>query len=558
MSDTTPVVAVKLRYSPRSYWFDPVLGEYSIGDSVLVETERGREVGRISAVGINATETQIGELSSPLKPVIRILDEKDIDQQERLDEKSESALVVFHELVLKSELDIKPVAVEYLFTGDKAVFYFASEVRVDFRELVRDLAARLHIRVELRQIGVRDEARMLGGISHCGEQLCCARIGSNFQPVSIRMAKEQDLPLNPEKISGVCGRLMCCLRYEFEAYRDFKSRAPKYGAEIATPLGKAKVTDYNTPRESVTIQLEDGKPVTILLSDFEQPDESKGESTRPDTVGREAFERSASSNVLLALSSLDREGEVEELAKAEADSAYSDTRRRRNRRDSGSGSAGGSSGSGNTGRAGNASSADNSSSGNTGARNLRANQNARNAATDDSRASNTGTTTAQSDDDSNSNRTKRRSNQTRNTRNRADSLSTDNSQSVEDAPVTATGATGSNSRVSRRNRQRAQEIDVSAMLDDNDTDSAVTAASDSSGGQFRPGRNSSGLRQAGGASAGDAQQSRRQSTNSRNNTRSSSSRTAAQNEGLSTETDSSSSYDGRRRRRRTNRENSDQ
>ncbi|MDR2957897.1 MAG: hypothetical protein LBU61_06965 [Coriobacteriales bacterium] len=314
MSETTSVVAVKLRYSPKAYWFDPVLGEYTVGDQVIVDTERGREVGRVSAVGINATKEQIAALSSPLKPVIRLLDEQDRAQLMRLEEKSEAAMPMFRELIEKSQLEMKAVAIEYLFTGDKAVFYFASESRVDFRELVRDMAARLHIRVELRQIGVRDEARMLGGISHCGEKLCCARMGVEFQPVSIRMAKEQDLPLNPEKISGACGRLMCCLRYEFEAYKDFKNRAPKRGTEIDTPLGAARVIDFDTPREVITLQLEDGMSFSVPLKEFDEKPIDNSEHKRPASVSRSAIERFANSTTMMALSALDRDGLSDDLA----------------------------------------------------------------------------------------------------------------------------------------------------------------------------------------------------------------------------------------------------
>ena len=334
MTDTTPVVAVKLRYSARAYWFDPVLGEYAVGDLVLVDTERGREVGRVSATDIAASPAQIEALSVPLKPIIRLLDEQDRTQQERMIEKSAIALPLFRELIEKSGLEMKAVAVEYLFTGDKAVFYFASESRVDFRELVREMAAQLHIRVELRQIGVRDEARMLGGIAHCGEKLCCARMGGDFQPVSIRMAKEQDLPLNPEKISGACGRLMCCLRYEFETYKEFKNRAPKRGTEITTPLGIALVTDYDTPRETISMQLEDGKTLAIALKDFDQQVGENGEHRRLNSLGREALERSANNTTLLALSTLDRDGLVDELVPGEgggsvAGSVAPDTRRQR-------------------------------------------------------------------------------------------------------------------------------------------------------------------------------------------------------------------------------------
>ena len=167
------------------------------------------------------------------------------------------------------KLDMKPIDVEYLFAGDKVVFYFVAEERVDFRDLVKDLASRFKARIDMRQVGVRDEARMIGGLGHCGEQLCCVRFGGEFQPVSIRMAKEQDLPLNPLKISGLCGRLMCCLRYEFEAYKDYKQRAPKKGAIVETPLGLAKVSELNTPHETVGMRLEDGMRFSVPLEGME-------------------------------------------------------------------------------------------------------------------------------------------------------------------------------------------------------------------------------------------------------------------------------------------------
>jgi len=146
------------------------------------------------------------------------------------------------------------------------IFYFAAEERVDFRELVRELASTFKTRIDMRQVGVRDEARLVGGIGHCGQQLCCVRFGGEFQPVSIRMAKEQDLPLNPLKISGLCGRLMCCLRYEYDAYKDFKQRAPKYGSPVETPTGKAKVVGLNTPKELITIRGEDGTQTVVPLA----------------------------------------------------------------------------------------------------------------------------------------------------------------------------------------------------------------------------------------------------------------------------------------------------
>jgi cell fate regulator YaaT (PSP1 superfamily) len=300
------VVAVRLRYNPKTFWFDPVLSTYETGDHVLVDTERGREIGLVIDPAVEVTEKQLKQIKSPLKPVIRALTETDFERIDELDAKGREAMPVFRELIEKHGLDMKPVSVEFLFSGEKAVFYFSSDTRVDFRELVRDLASRFHTRVDMRQIGVRDEARILGGLAHCGEELCCARLGGDFQPVSIRMAKEQDLPLNPAKISGACGRLMCCLRYEFEAYRDFKNRAPRKGTLIETPMGQAKVIDFDTPREVITMRLEDGKQLSIPLAEF---DCSAGEDgkPRPCRVSREAIDRCASSGIIMALAALEQE-----------------------------------------------------------------------------------------------------------------------------------------------------------------------------------------------------------------------------------------------------------
>ncbi len=305
-SGLTTVVAVRLRYNPKSYWFDPVLSTYQTGDHVLVDTERGREIGLVVDGALQVTDKQLKEIKEPLKPVIRSLTETDYQRIDELDIKGKEAMPIFRELIEKHELDMKPVSVEYLFTGDKAVFYFSNDDRVDFRDLVRELASRFHIRVDMRQIGVRDEARILGGLAHCGEELCCTRLGGEFQPVSIRMAKEQDLPLNPTKISGACGRLMCCLRYEFEAYKDFKTRAPKKGAAIETPIGQAKVVDFDTPREVIMLRLEDGKPLSVPLKDFECDKDADGKK-HPCRISRDTIDRCASNSILMALAALEQE-----------------------------------------------------------------------------------------------------------------------------------------------------------------------------------------------------------------------------------------------------------
>jgi cell fate regulator YaaT (PSP1 superfamily) len=276
------VVGVRLRFS-KTLWFDPAGAEPVEGETVIVETERGTELGTVVQTPHEVAEEQ---LPAALKPVVRVAGEEDLAHAEELAAKEREAMPVFRQLVADYKLDMKPVDVEYLFDGDKIVFYFSAEERVDFRDLVRDLASRFRARIDMRQVGVRDEARMVGGVGHCGQMLCCVRFGGEFQPVSIRMAKEQDLPLNPLKISGLCGRLMCCLRYEFDAYKDYKSRAPKRGAIVETPVGGAKVTDLNTPRETVTMRLEDGTNVTVPLASM---DCSKGGGC-PCSVGREALE----------------------------------------------------------------------------------------------------------------------------------------------------------------------------------------------------------------------------------------------------------------------------
>ncbi len=299
------VVGVKLRFAPKTLSFDPVGTEPAEGDTVIVETERGTEVGTVVKA---VREVEPSELSAPLKPIDRVATEEDLARIDELAEREREAMPVFRELVEEHKLDMKPVDVEYLFSGDKVVFYFVAEERVDFRDLVKELASRFHARIDMRQVGVRDEARMVGGLGHCGEQLCCVRFGGEFQPVSIRMAKEQDLPLNPLKISGLCGRLMCCLRYEYEAYKDYKSRAPKRGAIIETPLGLAKVAELNTPHETVGMRFEDGKRATVALADMEC---GKGTGC-PCTISREVLEAASGTGLALAFAALDREAEAAE------------------------------------------------------------------------------------------------------------------------------------------------------------------------------------------------------------------------------------------------------
>ena len=304
------VIPVRTHFASQDLWFDPASSGARGGDHVVVTTERGTEFGLATDDPFDVDDE---ELKSPLKPVLRIATENDIRQAEGLARKGEEAMPLFRKLVKEQGLDMKPVGVEFLFGGERAVFYFASEERIDFRELVRVLATHFHKRVDMRQIGVRDEVRLRGGFGPCGQELCCSRFGGKFEPVSIRMAKEQDLPLNSAKISGMCGRLMCCLRYEFEAYKDFKTRAPKRNAVVETPLGLAKVVDFNTPRELVTMRLENGKSFTVPLSGMQCSEacRKRAEQThiplRPDTVTREALEELGTAEIMAQLAEMDRQ-----------------------------------------------------------------------------------------------------------------------------------------------------------------------------------------------------------------------------------------------------------
>ncbi|MCL5888092.1 MAG: tpl protein [Actinobacteria bacterium] len=292
------IVGVRLRLASKTLWFDPAGLPLAVGESVIVETERGLEIGVIEEA---EREVERAELAAPLKPVIRRASEDDVRQASELAEKEEVARAKFREAINKHKLDMKPVDATYTFSGDRVICHFTAEDRVDFRDLVRDLGSELKVRVDMRQIGVRDEARMVGGCGHCGEQLCCSRFGGGeFQPVSIKMAKEQDLSLNPLKISGLCGRLMCCLRYEVEAYKDFKSRAPRKGEKIDTPVGEGAVAELHTPRERVTVRIPQAGSITVPLAAM-KCGKDKG---CPCSIDREALDESKVSLSAQAMSML--------------------------------------------------------------------------------------------------------------------------------------------------------------------------------------------------------------------------------------------------------------
>jgi cell fate regulator YaaT (PSP1 superfamily) len=252
------VVGVRFKKAGKIYYFDP--GDLSIekDDFVIVETVRGVEYGR--AV-IARKQVEEHDVVLPLKKVVRIADQKDRMIVEENKQAAQEAYEVCNDKVNEHQLDMKLVDVEYTFDRNKVIFYFTADGRVDFRELVKDLAAIFRTRIELRQIGVRDEAKMLGGIGPCGRMLCCSTFLGDFDPVSIKMAKDQNLSLNPTKISGLCGRLMCCLKYENDEYESAKEALPDLGEIIETPQGKGKVVGLNILERVLQIELKEQERV---------------------------------------------------------------------------------------------------------------------------------------------------------------------------------------------------------------------------------------------------------------------------------------------------------
>ncbi len=264
-NQTVTVVDIQFRPGQKIYFFDPAGKVYKTGDRVIIDTARGPEFG-ICAGGNHKISQK--EVVSPLRPVVR----KTTDQDEKILEHNrqteEKAHKLCQELIEKQALDMQLVSAECAFDGSKILFFFTADERVDFRELVKSLASSFHTRIELRQIGVRDKARMVGGLGICGRPFCCATFLEDFQPVSIKMAKTQSLSLNPTKISGTCGRLMCCLKYEQDAYEDLLKRSPKAESFVDTPDGRGTVTDVSLLRQTVKVRLEN-QPETIVTHKVE-------------------------------------------------------------------------------------------------------------------------------------------------------------------------------------------------------------------------------------------------------------------------------------------------
>ena len=247
----TKVIGVRFRTAGKIYYFDPTRFEIKKGDHVIVETARGVEYGTVVG-GIR--EVDDSKVVQPLKPVLRIATERDNEQEAANKGKEKEAFRICQEKIRKHGLDMKLIDAEYTFDNNKVLFYFTADGRIDFRELVKDLASVFKTRIELRQIGVRDETKILGGIGICGRRLSCHTHLSEFVPVSIKMAKEQNLSLNPTKISGVCGRLMCCLKHEEETYEDLNRRLPNIGDYVTTDDGlKGEVSSVNVLRQQVKV-----------------------------------------------------------------------------------------------------------------------------------------------------------------------------------------------------------------------------------------------------------------------------------------------------------------
>ena len=248
------VIGVRFKNVGKVYYFDPEGMRIDKEQYVIVETARGVECGKVAMENRDVADSQI---VAPLKKVIRVATEEDLKKVESNEHKEKEAFRICLKKISDHKIDMKLVDVEYTFDNNKVLFYFTSDGRVDFRELVKDLASVFRTRIELRQIGVRDEAKMLGGVGICGRPFCCSTFLGEFQPVSIRMAKEQNLSLNPVKISGTCGRLMCCLKYEQEAYEDLLRITPKNGAIVSTPDGRGIVEEGNLLTGMLKVRLDD-------------------------------------------------------------------------------------------------------------------------------------------------------------------------------------------------------------------------------------------------------------------------------------------------------------
>ncbi len=259
------VVGVRFKKAGKVYYFDPAGIPLVVDDYVVVETIRGLEMGQVVFA---PRQVAASDVTTPLKPVLRKAEPEDVKRAREFEARETEALAECAKLIAKLNLPMKLLSAEYNLDGSRLTFYFSAAERVDFRELVRQLSSRFKVRVELRQVGPRDEAKLMGGFGRCGRPLCCAAFLKEFAPVSIKMAKEQDLSLNPMKISGCCGRLMCCLVYENEQYNAMRKNLPKNGQQVTTAMGVARVVRSNPLKETVLVELEDDVTAEIPLSEI--------------------------------------------------------------------------------------------------------------------------------------------------------------------------------------------------------------------------------------------------------------------------------------------------
>jgi cell fate regulator YaaT (PSP1 superfamily) len=260
------IAGVRFHQAGKVYYFDAEGIPLEANDDVVVETSRGHELGKVV---ISPKQVIFSEITEPLKPVIRKAQPEDIEKAQQQQKRTTTAIAKCRELVENLKLPMKPISAQYNLDRSHLTIFFSAEKRVDFRELARELSRNLKTRVELRQVGARDEAKLIGGLGKCGFPLCCTTFLSEFEPVSIKMAKEQDIALNPMKTSGVCGRLLCCLGYEYEQYRAMKEKLPALRQEVSTALGKAKVISCNPLKETVAVELETGVTVELPLSQID-------------------------------------------------------------------------------------------------------------------------------------------------------------------------------------------------------------------------------------------------------------------------------------------------
>ncbi len=280
------IIGIRFRDGGKVYSFDPLSFSVEVDDRVVVETARGAELGIVAEARHSVSEESI---VAPLRPVIRIATEADIKTASELREKEKEAVITCQKKVEAHQLEMKVINAEISFDGSKIIFYFTADGRIDFRNLVKDLASVFRTRIELRQIGVRDEAKMLGGLGICGRPFCCSSFLDDFQPVSIKMAKEQNLSLNQAKISGTCGRLMCCLKYEQEAYEDLIKTTPRVGSEVKTPNGDGIVSDVSLITGKLRIKFEEGE--NFSFKTFDKSEVSPKYNKPSDSQNKKNFKK---------------------------------------------------------------------------------------------------------------------------------------------------------------------------------------------------------------------------------------------------------------------------